>query len=326
MKIDPDSALYSALCPVGPSPGPPVSSLPSGSGVAVYDATFGAPRCTGFNIRCDSGTHLEQRGNNEANSPNTIDGCADGNDIYDATLTTESVKSIIVESFKPNSLRAGDLVNIKAKIIAKQKPDRLDFYYTTDPSATTVQWTHITSATVPIGETTYELPYSGNTNIQYTLPRCNSSTGCQQAVRVVFRSGRDGAQTTDGQHEPTVECPTGNFICHLLFCHIEWRCNVYSLLLPLSVRTGSYDDADDLVFDVLPGARPQDICNFQTQVTLNSNILCHGRECQVSTIRVVEVAPGVFYEYIRLPCVRFPFYSDPVKVFTTVRTNLKSLS
>jgi hypothetical protein len=73
----------------------------------------------------------------------------------------------------------------------------------------------------------------------------------------------------------------------------------------------------DLVFDVLPSQRPQDVCDFQTLVTLDENLECHGRECLVDTLRVVEVFPGTFYEYIQTPCVYFPFYSSEhsAKVF-----------
>jgi hypothetical protein len=105
--------------------------------------------------------------------------------------------------------------------------------------------------------------------------------------------------------------------------------------------TEDFDDTDDLVFDVLPSPRPKDACSFETLVTLDKSLKCHGAECAVSTVRVVEVMPGmsvtplvciyqekkwssfhlivqcvgVFYEYLHVPCVQFPFYSDAVKIF-----------
>lgn len=58
------------------------------------------------------------------------------------------------------------------------------------------------------------------------------------------------------------------------------------LFLPLSPA--------DIVFDVLPSQRPQDLCDFATLVTLDENLICHERECLVDTIDVLEVLPGVY--------------------------------
>ena len=80
--------------------------------------------------------------------------------------------------------------------------------------------------------------------------------------RVILRSSRSGIRL-DGQHKPSSNC-----------------------------TAAIYDDADDIVFAVLPSPRPQDTCSFQTLVTLDSNLECQGRECHVSTVRVVEVMPG----------------------------------
>lgn len=142
---------------------------------------------------------------------------------------------------------------------------------------------------------------------------------CCFVQSVVLRSNRSGTRSGDGQHKPTSNC-----------------------------ATKVYDDVDDIVFEVLPSPRPQDTCSFETLVTLDTNLVCQGRECGVSTVRVVEVVPGassdvtnvqaqrlhmpstnidfffysfsfysgVFYEYLRLPCVHLPFYQDAVKVFS----------
>lgn len=86
----------------------------------------------------------------------------------------------------------------------------------------------------------------------------------------MLRSSRDpsepsksSARNSDGMHKPDSDCATSPF-----------------------------DDVDDLVFDVLPSPRPKDICSFDSFVQLDSNLECHGRECVVSTLRVVEVAQG----------------------------------
>ena len=90
-----------------------------------------------------------------------------------------------------------------------------------------------------------------------------NSNICFSSSRVVLRSSRSG-QRLDGQHKPSSDCPTA-----------------------------VYDDADDIVFDVLPSPRPQDTCSFETLVTLDSNLQCEGRECAISTVRVVEVMQGI---------------------------------
>lgn len=54
-----------------------------------------------------------------------------------------------------------------------------------------------------------------------------------------------------------------------------------------------FDDVDDIVFEVLPSPIPQLTCSFDTTVTLDSNLQCEGKECIVSTVRVVEVLPGM---------------------------------
>lgn len=53
-------------------------------------------------------------------------------------------------------------------------------------------------------------------------------------------------------------------------------------------------------------------------VTLDSNLICRGDECDVDTVSIIKVqqSPPIYYEYIRPPCVEFPFYSDAKKVST----------
>jgi hypothetical protein len=87
---------------------------------------------------------------------------------------------------------------------------------------------------------------------------------------VVLRSSRNPNQpskssprNSDGLHKPDSSCGTSRF-----------------------------DDTDDLVFDVLPSPRPKDLCSFETLVKLESNLPCYGRECVLSTLRVIEVVQG----------------------------------
>ncbi|KAL3805312.1 hypothetical protein HJC23_009019 [Cyclotella cryptica] len=287
LSLNRGSQLYNKLCnPTGVSL--PSSTLNPGTGIAEYDSTLLAPHCRGRNRSCDSGDLLVGRAS-EMNSPNTIDGCVDGEDTTETYA--ESVKRIRITSVNGDDLRGGDLVKIQATVISFSVQDRVDFYYASN--TTSPDWTLIAIVAPIVGETDITLPYQRFPDITYTLPKCLSSTGCKQAIRVVLRSSRSVSdpskslpRRSDGEHKPTSNCATAPF-----------------------------DDVDDMIFEVLPSPRPQDICSFQTLVTLDSSLECELRECAVSTVRVVEVVPGVFYEYLHVPCVHLPFYNDAVKVF-----------
>lgn len=51
-------------------------------------------------------------------------------------------------------------------------------------------------------------------------------------------------------------------------------------------------------------------CTFPAKVVLRDAMNCHGIECEVDTLRSVEVEDGIFYEYIRLPCASQAFFND----------------
>ncbi len=53
-------------------------------------------------------------------------------------------------------------------------------------------------------------------------------------------------------------------------------------------------------------------CTYPTKVTLADDLNCDGLECDVDTVRVVQVSPNVFYEYVRRPCTHHAFL-DPSK-------------
>lgn len=55
-------------------------------------------------------------------------------------------------------------------------------------------------------------------------------------------------------------------------------------------------------------------CQYQTLVDLDSDLACTGDECAVDTIRTIQVETGIFYEYIRTPCVEQAFYEGGKKV------------
>lgn len=79
----------------------PVTVLGAGGEqLALYDPSYGAPRCSVWGTECSSGELLAGRGTmtggNEPNAPNTIDGCQDGNS--GTYKSDESLEKIVVRS------------------------------------------------------------------------------------------------------------------------------------------------------------------------------------------------------------------------------------
>ena len=57
-----------------------------------------------------------------------------------------------------------------------------------------------------------------------------------------------------------------------------------------------------------PGSGP---CRYEPKVVLDDSLPCVGVECDIESPRVLEVEPGLFYEYSRIPCVQQAFYPNP---------------
>lgn len=62
-------------------------------------------------------------------------------------------------------------------------------------------------------------------------------------------------------------------------------------------------------------------CEYPNKVTLATNLSCTdgsswgaSNECDVETVRVVQVAPDIHYEYLPPACVYQPFFNDAVKL------------
>lgn len=58
----------------------------------------------------------------------------------------------------------------------------------------------------------------------------------------------------------------------------------------------------------------QGVCQYPVMVELDIDLDCMGSECNIETIRTIEVETGVFYEYIRTPCVEKAFFEGGLKV------------
>jgi hypothetical protein len=64
------------------------------------------------------------------------------------------------------------------------------------------------------------------------------------------------------------------------------------------------------LFRKLCGSQTPGNCQFSTTVVLDQNFDCTGEECKVDTVRTLEVEDGIFYEYVRPPCVYLAFFDD----------------
>jgi hypothetical protein len=73
-------------------------------------------------------------------------------------------------------------------------------------------------------------------------------------------------------------------------------------------------DAASLLKAQLCNQDSQGFCQFGNSVTLASNLNCTAAECDADTLRVVEVVPGIHYEYVRPPCVEQVFYRNAKKL------------
>lgn len=91
---------------------------------------------------------------------------------------------------------------------------------------------------------------------------------CSLPTRVVLRSSRDPANPS------------------LAVSRLD------SYLKPHSCSPSMFDDHDDLAFEVLPSPIARDECSFGILLELDESLDCVGKECAVSTVRVVEVMQG----------------------------------
>jgi len=56
-------------------------------------------------------------------------------------------------------------------------------------------------------------------------------------------------------------------------------------------------------------------CSFKAEVILDANVECDGFECDIEQPRVVVLEDqNVYYEYVRPPCVQFPFFNGAKKI------------
>jgi hypothetical protein len=162
--------------------------------LATYNATLKVPSCTAA-CGCDTGaTALKGRGTmtsgNETNRPNTLGGtCVDGNS--GTYQTDESLEQITLKTTDQGNLAPGKQVTVTVKAHCYSSTDKLDLYYSTNPTAATPTWTALaTGLACPNTRGFYTFSHTFDLNA--------TATG-QQAIRGNFRfSSTAGACTTGG--------------------------------------------------------------------------------------------------------------------------------
>ncbi|KAL7568310.1 hypothetical protein ACA910_018446 [Epithemia clementina (nom. ined.)] len=81
-----------------------------------------------------------------------------------------------------------------------------------------------------------------------------------------------------------------------------------------TVKRFKADRNGDLYFTLCNSDSIGGPCNYAAIVTLPGNLKCTNAECNVDTVRAVEVGNGVYYEYIRPACANLAFYENPTKI------------
>ena len=64
---------------------------------------------------------------------------------------------------------------------------------------------------------------------------------------------------------------------------------------------------EKLCNQAVPGTGP---CRYEAKVVLDEVLPCYGDECEIESPRVLEVEPGLYYEYSHVRCTQQAFYSD----------------
>jgi len=79
------------------------------------------------------------------------------------------------------------------------------------------------------------------------------------------------------------------------------------------------EDMPDLVL-VLPSTSnlKNVLLSKTSRIVLNTDLTCRGRECNVDTLRIVQIEqnPPIYYEYVQQPCVELPYYDTGKKIST----------
>jgi len=164
--------------------------------VAAFNATLKVPSCTAA-CGCDTGASaIKGRGTmtngNELNRPNTLGGsCTDG--ASGTYGTDESLEQLTLKTVDQGTLAPGKQVQLDIRAFCYSSSDKLDLYYTTNPTAAAPTWTTLaTGLSCPGTRGYYTFTHTFNLN--------STATG-QQAVRGNFRFSTTAGTCTAGGYD-----------------------------------------------------------------------------------------------------------------------------
>ena len=82
-----------------------------------------------------------------------------------------------------------------------------------------------------------------------------------------------------------------------------------------SPKRASLDFVSSNLTSIICNKNEVGVCNPQNIVILPTDIECFGIECEIEEPRTIEIAEGLWYEYIRPPCVNQAFYNNGKSVY-----------
>ncbi|NTX16859.1 S8 family serine peptidase [Myxococcus sp. CA056] len=165
----------------------PVTVTVRNPGIADYDSTLLAPRCTALTASCDTGQLVRGMGGvgPEPHAPNTLGGsCPDGEE--GTYLVTATLEGLRITSQDGGPLTAGRQVTLTATVFGFVPfLEEVNLFHA--PDARTPQWTHVARLQVEVpGEhelsTTFTLPDGGLQAIRGVLGTNPSHASCEPGM------------------------------------------------------------------------------------------------------------------------------------------------
>jgi hypothetical protein len=152
-------------------------------GRATFDSNLHVPSCATQGASCDTMNLVMSRGSTERNSPNTLDGCADGT--IPVSSNDEKINRIKLSRVDGAVLEEGQPARIDVDVMVYSTDvDVLDVFYT--GNAIHPSWTYLTTL------------WPTATGAQTLSTQFNLTSGSLQAVRAQFRKGGSTVACTSG--------------------------------------------------------------------------------------------------------------------------------
>jgi hypothetical protein len=80
---------------------------------------------------------------------------------------------------------------------------------------------------------------------------------------------------------------------------------------PMAKRLKLVGNGGTSLLSKLCGSQNTAACTRKTKIILDEDVPCTGVECNLDTVRVVELMEGIYYEYVQRPCVYEAFFQNP---------------